>query len=325
MRNLLFRVFYYDKRINLEVFHALTDGAGCIWFMESLIYYYMTIKYEDKLSKDIPKINYRASISQKMDDSFERNFHKDLAYRKEFKNEHRNAYRIKGSRLQENRMKLIEGTMSAKKILELSHKYNTTLTIFLTSLFLYSIYKDMPSEKTSQPIVLSVPINLRQYYESYTARNFFSTLNVSYDFEKSGNELEDIVESVNESFKSGLTKEKLDLHLYRLMSLEKNPFARIIPLPIKDFALKIADHINDRRITTSISNIGQIKMPPEFSEYIKKFTLCVSARSPKITLCSYKDNLVISFTSPYEDTDIQRIFFQYLANNGIDVEITSNS
>ena len=66
-------------------------------------------------------------------------------------------------------------------------------------------------------------------------------------------------------------------------------------------------------------------MPPEFNEYIKKFTLCVSARSPKITLCSYKDNLVISFTSPYEETDIQRIFFQYLTNNGIDVEITSNA
>ena len=31
-RNLLFHVFYYNKRINLEVFHSLTDGAGAIWF-----------------------------------------------------------------------------------------------------------------------------------------------------------------------------------------------------------------------------------------------------------------------------------------------------
>jgi NRPS condensation-like uncharacterized protein len=323
LKNLLFRVFYYKKRINLEVFHALTDGAGCIWFMESIIYYYMTLKYEE-LSKDIPKINYRASISEKMDDSFERNFHKDIAYRRTFKNEYKKAYRIKGTRNQENRMKLIEGTMSAKKVLELSHKHNTTLTVFLTSLFLYSIYKDMPSDKINQPIVLSVPINLRQYYESYTARNFFSTMNISYDFGKNSNSLEDIIKSVHESFKNGLTKEKLDLHLYRFMSLERNPITRIIPLPIKDFALKIANYINDMRITTSISNIGQIKMPSEFSEYINKFTICVSARRPQITLCSYKDNLVISFTSPFEETDIQRIFFQYLTNNGIDVQITSN-
>jgi len=46
-RNLLFRLFYFNNRINLEVFHALTDGAGVIWFMETLVYHYMTIKYKD--------------------------------------------------------------------------------------------------------------------------------------------------------------------------------------------------------------------------------------------------------------------------------------
>jgi len=324
MRNLLFRVSYYKKRINLEVFHALTDGAGCIWFMESLIYYYMTLKYKDYLPKEIDKINYKASISQKMDDSFERNFNKDLAYRKTFKPSYKKAYQIKGARNQENRMRLIEGTMSVKTILNLTRKFDTTLTVFLTSLFIYSIYKDMPSNKTNQPIVLSVPINLRQFYDSYTSRNFFSTMDVSYDFSKNGNELENIIESVKETFQNELTKEKLDLHLYRFMSLERNPIARIIPLPLKDITLKIADYFNDRKMTTSISNIGQIKMPPEFSDYINKFTICVSARRPKITLCSYKDNLVISFTSPFENTDIQRIFFQYLTTNGVDVEITSN-
>lgn len=323
-RNLLFRVFYYKKRINLEVFHALSDGAGCIWFLESLIYYYMTLKYKDDLPKEIDKINYKASISQKMDDSFERNFNKDLDYRRTFKPNNKKAYQIKGTRNQENRMRLIEGTLSVKAILELTHKYDTTLTIFLTSLFLYSIYKDMPSNKANQPIVLSVPINLRQYYDSYTSRNFFSTMDVSYTFGKNSNELEDVIESVKETFQKELTKENLDLHLYRFMSLEKNPIARVIPLPLKDIALKIADYFNDRRITTSISNIGQIKMPPEFSDYINKFMLSVSARRPKITLSSYKDNLVISFTSPFENTDIQRIFFQFLTNNGIDVEITSN-
>lgn len=324
MRNLMVRISYYKKRINLEVFHALTDGAGCIWFMESLIYYYMTLKYRDELPEEIKKINYKASISQKMDDSFARNFNKDLEYKRTFKPDYKKAYQIKGTRNPENRMKLIEGSMSVKSLLDLSHKYDTTLSVFLTSLFFYSIYKDMPSGKVHDPIVLSVPINLRQFYDSHTSRNFFSTMNVSYDFGKNSGELEDIIESVKATFKDGLTKEKLDLSLYKFMSLEKNPIARIVPLPIKDISLKVADKINDRKITTSISNLGQIKMPPEFSKYINKFTICVSARRPKITLCSYKDNLVISFTSPFENTDIQRIFFQYLTKNGIDVEITSN-
>ena len=31
-RNLLFEVTYYKNRINLEVFHALTDGTGALGF-----------------------------------------------------------------------------------------------------------------------------------------------------------------------------------------------------------------------------------------------------------------------------------------------------
>ena len=323
-RTLLFRLFYYNNRINLEVFHALTDGAGVIWFMETLVYHYMTIKYKDIFPKDIAKINYKASISQKMSDSFEKNYRKGHSAFKKPSIPHVKAYQMRGTRVDENRTKLIEGAMSAKAVLDLAHEYKTTLTIFLTSLFFYSIYKDMPSKMRKRPVVLSVPINLRQYFESYTARNFFSTMNVSYDFENKSAELSDIITTVTESFKEGLSMESLNKHLAELMSLEKNPIARLIPLTLKDYTLKIANIIADRSVTSSISNIGRIVMPPEFTPHIHQFSICVSARRPQIVLCSYGDRLVISFTSPFQDTDVQRIFFQFLTNRGIDVEITTN-
>ena len=322
-RNLQFRVSYYHKRINLEVFHALTDGAGVIWFMESLIYYYMINRYKN-LSNEIPKINYKASISQKMADSFAKNFSKSNPPKKSNKKRIATAHRVKGTRMPENRMNLIEGAMSVKKILELAHKYDTTLTIFTSSLLLYSIFKDMDSNSINKPVVLSVPINLRQYFESYTARNFFSTMNIDYDFKNKSPELEDIIKYVGESFKNGLSKEELDYHLYRLMAFETNPLARVIPLTLKDLTLKFVNKYTDRGITSSISNIGRINMPPEFTPYIHQFTICVSARRPQVTMCSYNDRLVISFITPFEETDIQRTFFQFLANNGVDVEITSN-
>ena len=182
----------------------------------------------------------------------------------------------------------------------------------------------MPSKLRKRPVVLSVPINLRQYFESYTARNFFSTMNVSYNFENKSAELKDIIASVTESFKEGLSMENLNKHLAELMSLEKNPIARIIPLTLKDYTLKIANIVADRGITSSISNIGRIVTPPEFAPYIHQFSICVSARRPQIVLCSYGDRLVISFTSPFQDTDVQRIFFQFLTHQGIGVEITTN-
>ena len=182
----------------------------------------------------------------------------------------------------------------------------------------------MPAKMKKRPIVLSVPINLRQFYESSTARNFFSTMNISYDFKNNGSEFQKIVQYIGDSFKKSLNKEELDKHLNKLVSLEKNPFTRVIPLTLKDLSLRIADMLNDRKITSSISNIGKINLPIEFDDYINQFSVCVSARRPLITLCSYKDKLVISFTSPFEETDIQRTFFQFLSEKGIAIEILSN-
>lgn len=324
-KNLLYRVFYYNKRISVEMFHALTDGAGVSWFMETLVYHYVRLRYENAFLDDVPDINYRASISQKMSDSFEKNYRrKNIKQSKKNNKKIKKAYIIKGTRNFENRTKLIEGTMSVKQVLNLCHKYNTTLTIFLTSLLMYSIYKEMSTKMMKRPVVLSVPINLRRFYESHTARNFFSTMEIAYNFDKNSPDLDEIIPYIGDAFKKNLTEENLDIYLARFMVIEKNPIARVIPLFLKDIALKIADFANDGSITSSISNIGQIKMHEKFNPYIEKFIVSVSARRPQITLCSYRDNLVISFMSPFEETDIQSTFFQLLSKEGIDVSIASN-
>lgn len=323
-KNLLFRVSYYKKRINLELFHALTDGAGSIWFIETLIFYYMKINYKNELGDSIPSLEYRASISQKMDDSFWKNYTPNIKDIHEKKIKFKTAYTIKGKRLDENKMKVIEAAMSVEEVLNISRKYDTSMTVFLTSLLMYSIYIDMPKTKRKKPIVLSVPINLRGYYNSSTARNFFTTMNISYDFQNNSSEFKDIVEYVDKEFKKGLVEENINLKLARFMKLENNLIARIVPLIIKDFFMKIADKFNDKRITSSISNIGRIKTNKEFKNNIKQFSICVSARAPKITFCSYGDRLAITFTSPYVETDIQRVFFQFLSNKGVKIEITSN-
>ncbi len=326
--NLLFRVFYYNSRINLEVFHALSDGTGALRFMQMLVYHYLLISHKDAFPDKKPKTDYSASISQQTDDSFGRHYAgKDAANPMAGNNKSKTragAYHIRGTRLDENRIKLIEGSMSVKAILEEAHKYNTTLTIYITALFIYSIYKEMPERKKNRPVVLSVPINLRQFYESETTRNFFSTMTVAYNFGKGSTEFKDIIKAVSESFREELTEERLNKQLNRFMSLEKNILSRVLPLPFKDYILRIANKINDRGVTAAISNIGRISMPLEFDAYIRQFGVLTSARRPQITLCSYGDRLVVSFTSPYRETEIQRIFFESLSKKGIEIEVASN-
>ena len=235
------------------------------------------------------------------------------------------AYHTRGTRFEEKRTLLIEGSMSAEAVLKEARQYQTTLTIFVASVFIYSIYKDMTAREKKHPVILSVPINLRQFYESDSARNFFTTMNVGCHFTKKNIEIEDIIQSVKDSFREGMEEEKISNQLNRFMALEKNLLTKLIPLPLKDFSLRIANKINDREITGTLSNVGRIQMPTEFEPYIRQFSICTSARRPQITMSTYNDRLVISFTSPFRETEIQRYLFQFLSNKGIEIEISSNS
>ena len=327
-RNLLFRIFYFHNRISIEVFHALTDGVGAITFLQSLVYEYLLLKHSKEFSGGMPTLNYKSPISRKMDDSFEKHFtgikEPGQSENAPIKIGGEKAYRIKGVKLDENRTKLIEGSMSVGSLLDLSHKYNTTLTIFLASLLLCSIHEEMPLKKRTYPIVLSVPVDLRHFFQSATSRNFFFTMKVPFHFDKGNYDFANVIDAVSKAFTDNLTEKYLRDRLDRLISFERNPFIRLIPLPLKDLLLRIIARFKYSEITSSISNLGRITMPAEMEPFIRQFTVCVSAPRPQVTMCSFKDRAVISVTSPFRETDIQRTFFRFLTKQGIDIEISSN-
>jgi hypothetical protein len=46
-RTLLFRVMHHRRRISLEVFHALSDGAGASWFLSDLVTAYVRLRHPE--------------------------------------------------------------------------------------------------------------------------------------------------------------------------------------------------------------------------------------------------------------------------------------
>jgi hypothetical protein len=328
-RNLLFRVFFYHERINLEVFHALADGSGAISFMEVLVYEYLIRKHSGEGLAATPLFRPKAAVSKKMDNSFEKYFAGGRVLRRRLKRkdqkQYGKAHRLKGVRLPENRTRLIEGSMSVRAVLDLAHEYKTTMTIFLASLWMCSINREMTDHMRKYPVVLSVPVDLRNFFESVTARNFFSTMTVGYHFKDPNPPLQDVVDELTEAFRTNLNEEWIKEQAGVLLALEQHPVLRVLPLPLKDLSLRIAVRISDRKITSSISNLGRISMPSEFDPFIRQFGVSTGAKRPQLTICSYLDRLVISATSPFADADIQRTFFQFLSERGVDVEIASNS
>ncbi|MBQ7136511.1 MAG: hypothetical protein IJO43_00860 [Bacilli bacterium] len=315
--DLLFRVSYYKKRINLEVHHALTDGTGALSFLKTLVTNYLSSKYSIKENFVIDD----SSIYEKEADSFEKYYKKStkLKLPKDEK-----AYTLKGRKHLEDRLQVIEGIVSTRDVLTLAKSHNTTVTIYLTSILIQSVGSTMSRKEKRKPVVVTIPVNLRKYFKSNTARNFFSTITVSYKFKDDNDKIEDIIDAVSLQFKSKLTKENLDKQMNELAVLENVFFIRLVPVFIKDIVLKYF-HIKSRgEQTIALSNIGIVDMPKELQQYIKLFDVFTSTDCTQLCMCSYLDNMTLSFASHFVDTEIQKNFFTELSKQNIDVVINTN-
>lgn len=321
VKGLLFEVTYYRNRINFEIYHALTDGTGALQFLRSLVYHYILIRYALDFKNTIPAFDYDASMAQRADDSFLKYYSKAKKQDKKKKN---SAYKIKGLKISENRIKVIEGVASVKSVLEEAHKYHATLTAFLAAILMCSIGSEMAQWEKERPVVLSIPVNLRNYFSSKTARNFFGVVEIDYNFQKNSNELKDVIQYLCEYFDRELTAERLGARMNSLAALEHNIFARVTPLVVKDIILKWAYDLSAAETTASLSNVGKVNMPPEFAPYIRLFDVFVSTKKVQICMCSYEDNLTISFTTPFVHAEIQKHFFRTLTDMGIAVQLAAN-
>ena len=320
--NYLFRVTYYKKRINLEVFHVLTDGMGAINFLRELVYQYLRLSHKE-LSEKMG--NYLTSdTSLNKEDSYIKNYKK--SHPKVYKTE--KAFLLKGEFLQPGQLGVIHGYLPINQLKEASHKRNMSINQYLVGVLVYSIYKEWLHEAPNKrPVAVCVPVNLRPYFDSITTKNFFAVVTAVFRSEKENYTFEEVLEIVKASLVEQINKENLENLIAYNVSNEKKLIVRAVPLFIKKLAVKYVYVNSARANTTTLTNIGSISIAEEYKPFIEKFHVVLSmtkGQNMKSAICSYDDTLVFNFSSCLKDVSIQKAFFRKLAQEGIDVIIESN-
>lgn len=317
---LLFSVTWYSRCINLEVYHAISDGTGAMHFLRMLVFCYLKKSHPEALA-DLPQLDYDASLPQSMDDGFE---HYATAEHKKKPPKLPPAYHLRGSRTPDFALSVVVGAAPVEALLAISRAHNASLTAFLCALFIHCIGARMQARDYAQPVTLAVPINLRNHFESASARNFFGVMDVSYSFSQGGRSLEEILKAVQEQFQTGLTPDQMQRRVNQYIGLIRNPFARITPLPLKDLAIKLGYRANSRRETGALSNIGIVHMPEALAEYIRQFSIFVSTEKLQLCTVTYNGRITMGFSSAFQDMEVQKDFFRALTRLGVPVEIDTN-
>lgn len=314
-KNLLFQVTYYKNRINFEVFHALTDGTGAIQFLKELVKNYLLQRYPQAGLPDALLTEPDLTTQDHETDSFFKYYNSNPLKKGEKK--HR-SYQLTGAKTDYGDMSITEGVVSCHALLKKAKEYGVSLTVLLTSILMWSIYEEMTLHRKKKPVVLMIPVNLRNFFTSSSMLNFWGWIEPAYYFSAPDCSFEAVVSCVQEYFKKELTKEGLEQRVSQYMKLERNPFLRFFPLEFKNLAMQLAVRFAKSEVTAVFSNLGIVKLPDEYSPYLRRFGVFTSTPKIELSTCSYQDDFVISFASGFQNQNIERNFFRFLKKLGIE-------
>lgn len=318
----LFRVSYYGKRINLEVFHALTDGNGGFAFLKEITYAYLrrTHPEDPEITSDMPD----KETSFDTSDGYLQNYagKKKSIYRTE------RAVTVKGEKLPSEQLSVITGILPAEQLKQAAKKYGATINQYLVAAYAWSVYmtalRGQPSER---PVNVCVPVNLRPVFGSETGKNFFAMVNASFKPDRTGIPFEEVVRIVKESLDAQITKENLEKLFSYNVSNQMNIALRSIPLFIKTIVLRRVFKSNTRAATTTLTNLGKISASPAYEKYLDSFSAILPMsdyQNIKMTAVTFKNVSTLTFSSCLKETQIQKVFFRKLAEDGAEVEIETN-
>lgn len=318
IENCAFRVLYFENQIVGEFFHSLTDGYGGSVFMTTLLAEYLHQKYGSEITPcEMIFAPFETPLYEELKDDY-------FTYAGEKTEPLKNkwVYQLPGKPHKNGTIQITSRTYDIKSLLDVAHKYDVSLTTFLTTVMAVSISeiqeRYLQRRKRKKPIQIMVPVNLRHLFPSNTLRNFSLFALPRIEADKCVPSFGSLLEIVREQLEQLVTKEKMAAAMATHTKLEKATIMKVIPLFLKCAILRAAHHfLGEMSSCISLSNLGIISFPKEMSQYIEQidFVLTPRIKSPyNCGIVTYENKCIINISRLCVNPELEECFFRTLSS-----------
>lgn len=328
IRRCAFRVLYYENRIAVEYFHALTDGNGGLVFLKTLTAEYLTQRYGVTVTSGDGVLDRgEEPDDRELEDSFLQNEGPVSKSRREA-----TAYMLSGTREWDGYLNLTTGILNVPEVLALARRYQVSLTAFMVSVMMMSILaiqdRHVPDRRRQKPVKVLVPVNLRKFFDSATLRNFVLYITPGIDPKMGDYTFEEVLKSVHHQMGVELTQKQMSARITVNVRTEKSWALKVVPLFMKNAAMKMVYNIvGEKKACVTFSNLGAAALPGEMLPHVDRLDFVLGAQAICPNNCgaiSYGDRLIINFTRSIEEPELEREFFTRLRKLGLSVYLESN-
>lgn len=320
------RIYYHEKRIAFEAHHSLGDGTGGMCVLQTITAVYLRL-----LGHEIANGGFVLDVNstpdqEELEDAY-------IRYAKAKVCPSRigdKAFRVSGTKEPFYTLNIIDGVMSVSELKQKAAQYEVTITEYLNAVLLYALLQKQELDRPYRyrPVKIAMPVNLRQFFPSKTLRNFITMVYPFIDPRLGEYTFEEIVKHVHNYMKYFINEKFLRGDITTNYATRKNPVLRFVPLFIKDVVVRqYYRMIQDKNSSAGLTNMGVIWVNQDMKKYIERFDIYMGQPFSSRTNCaiaSFGDTLTINFASSIKETDVERLFFRKLVQDGVHVKIESN-
>lgn len=322
----LVRFFYYQRRISLEVFHALSDGAGALTFFRTLLWAYLR-----ELGHQIPlgpgMLDLEAEPRrEELEDAYARYMGTRVLHPPREKAAFTNTSEAEPFYT----LNVTIGLLDVDRLKAAAGRYGASITEYLSAVLLQALLDNQEAQRPRRPrpVALSIPINLRPWFPTDTLRNFILTLRLAVDPALGEYGFAEIIAYVHHYMRLHLNRQEMRATLTKNVRYTRNPLLQIIPLFLKNPIMALAYHWTGvRPYSATFTNPGAFPVPREMAPHIQHMEVILGQATrpaPHCASISFGNTMSVTFAGTGVSSETERRFFTHLVRDGIPVKVESN-
>lgn len=327
MRKLALRVLYYENRVAVEFFHALTDGSGGMVFCKTLAAAYLSERYGISIPSDNEILLPEEKVDQEeLEDAFLR-----YAGARPAKRDTDPAFHLTGQMEPDGFLHDTCAELSLSDALSLAREKGVSLTTYLASALCYSIcriQKRRVSEEKERPVRIQIPVNLRRHFPSRTLRNFVAVYNVGMEKGETDAQFDEILHRIHHQMGLFNTPRSLRATFTANVNSEKGIGIRLVPLFLKNIVMRaVFDRVGESLACLCLSNLGPQSLGEEMDQYVQNFDFIIGPQAKAPYNCgvvSFGNKLRIHLVRNTKEPELEREFFAFLKSQGLTHSLESN-
>lgn len=321
------RILYYENRMAVEFFHALTDGTGAMVFIKTLAAAYL----EETKGISIPKEDGVLSLDEgwdkeELEDAFLRYAGPAVAPR-----DTSHAFCLGGEKEPDGFLHLTCASIPTANVIALAREKGVSITTLLSACLtqaLVQIQREKLSPGKQRAVRIQIPVNLRRFFPSRTLRNFVAVVNVGLEKEELDATFDETLSQIHHQMALFVTKRNLRAIFSANVKSEEGMAIRLVPLFLKNIVMRaVFDAVGESGACLCLSNLGQVKIPWAMAGEVERFDFIIGPQAKAPYNCgvlSYGDTLRINLIRNTRQPELERVFFPLLSSLGLPVTLESN-